>query len=152
MWPCKIADASETRSSQTIKVQLFSHDLSLNCLGRAHILAQALQEDYEVEIIGPAKSGSVWFPLRDESSVPIRIVPSPRVRDIASAADGDILYAIKPKAASFGAALLARKQQGRPLIFDIDDFETGFYGSHSLLGLSTIRRGFGTIRTSSGHI
>src|SRR5664279_1965854 len=111
------------------RIVFFSHDLSLNCLGRAHILAKALQEDYDVEIVGPAKSGAIWFPVQSDSSIPIRIVPSNRLKDIASEADGDILYAVKPKAASLGAALLARRRQSRPLILDIDDYELGFYNS-----------------------
>jgi len=46
---------------------------------------------------------------------------------LARLADGDLLYASKPRPTSFGVALLARRQRRRPLILDIDDWELGFF-------------------------
>jgi glycosyltransferase involved in cell wall biosynthesis len=39
---------------------------------------------------------------------------------------GDLVYAVKPKLASFGLALAARSVRKRPLLLDIDDYDLGF--------------------------
>ena len=41
--------------------------------------------------------------------------------------DGDVIVASKPRATSFGLALLARARRRRPLVLDIDDWEIGFF-------------------------
>jgi glycosyltransferase involved in cell wall biosynthesis len=41
---------------------------------------------------------------------------------------GDVLYAYKTKASSFGVGLLARRWLKRPLILDIDDWEMSWHG------------------------
>jgi glycosyltransferase involved in cell wall biosynthesis len=59
--------------------------------------------------------------------------------DLAARADGEVLYASKPRATSYGAALLARRRRGRPLLLDIDDWEVGFFrrsGAWGTLGRS----------------
>jgi glycosyltransferase involved in cell wall biosynthesis len=50
-----------------------------------------------------------------------------RLGAIAGLADGDILYASKPRPTSFGVGLLARARRRRPLVLDIDDWELGFF-------------------------
>jgi glycosyltransferase involved in cell wall biosynthesis len=47
--------------------------------------------------------------------------------DLLARADGDVLYASKPRPTSYGTALLARRQRRRPLLLDIDDWEVGFF-------------------------
>jgi glycosyltransferase involved in cell wall biosynthesis len=42
-------------------------------------------------------------------------------------ADGDLLYASKPRPTSYGVGLLARLARRRPLLLDIDDWEVGFF-------------------------
>jgi len=34
-------------------------------LGRAGLFALALSPQHEVEIVGPAKSGNIWFPMQN---------------------------------------------------------------------------------------
>src|SRR5439155_1541019 len=46
---------------------------------------------------------------------------------LAALADGDVLYASKPRATSYGVALLARRRRPRPLLLDVDDWEVGFF-------------------------
>src|SRR5439155_12982635 len=46
---------------------------------------------------------------------------------LAALADGDVLYASKPRATSFGVALAARRRRPRPLLLDVDDWEVGFF-------------------------
>ena len=46
---------------------------------------------------------------------------------MAAQVDGDLLYAVKPRPTSLGVALAAREQRLRPVVLDVDDWETGFF-------------------------
>jgi glycosyltransferase involved in cell wall biosynthesis len=109
-----------------VKISLLSPDVSQNCMARAHLLYRMLSAVHEVEIVGPAFAGLVWEPLRKHDDVAIRVVPQGPAREMARYADGDVLYAIKPRPTSLGVALEARRQSDRPLLVDIDDWESGF--------------------------
>lgn len=109
-----------------MKVSLLSFDLSGTCIVRAHLLGRMLVNDYEVEILGPASTGEVWAPLRDDTLVPYRILPGASHDELAESVDGDVLYALKPRPSSLGVALAAHRQRSRPLLVDVDDWETGF--------------------------
>ncbi|MDX6206107.1 MAG: hypothetical protein QOF39_2164 [Frankiales bacterium] len=109
-----------------MKISLLSPDVSQNCMARAHLLYRMLSAVHEVEIVGPAFAGQVWEPLRGHDEVAIRVVPYGPAREMARHADGDVLYAIKPRPTSLGVALEARRQRARPLLVDIDDWESGF--------------------------
>ena len=109
-----------------MKISLLSFDLSGTCVVRAHLLARMLVSDYEVEIVGPASAGKVWEPLRADTVVPFRILPQGSLAEMAKGVDGDVLYALKPRPTSLGIALEAQQQRPRPLIVDVDDWETGF--------------------------
>ncbi len=115
------------------KISILNFDLSDNSLGRAYILGQALSEYYDVEIVGPAKKGYIWEPLRD-SDIKITKVPYSRLPfllfklpAILKKIDGDVVYAVKPRFTSFGFGLLKKLFSNKPLILDIDDWEVGFY-------------------------
>jgi glycosyltransferase involved in cell wall biosynthesis len=101
-----------------------------------------------VEVVGPRFGEAVWRPARD-GAVAYRDLPVGRARrypgftalwaELAARADGDVLYASKPRPTSFGAALLARRRRRRPLLLDIDDWEVGFFrrsGAWGTLGRS----------------
>jgi glycosyltransferase involved in cell wall biosynthesis len=109
-----------------LKISLLSFDLSGTCIIRAHLLARMLVDDYDVEVVGPASSGEVWEPLRDDSVVPFRILTGDTAAELAQGVDGDVLYALKPRPTSLGVAMAAQRQRRRPLIVDVDDWETGF--------------------------
>src|SRR4051812_42017865 len=109
-----------------MKVSLLSHDVSQNNMARAHLLWRMLSTEHEVEIIGPAGKGQVWEPLRHQHDVTIRVVPQASLSQMARYADGDLLYAVKPRPTSLGVALQARRRLDRPLVVDVDDWETGF--------------------------
>ena len=50
-----------------------------------------------------------------------------RVPALLDLIDGDVIYASKPRPTSYGLALLARARRRRPLVLDVDDWETGFF-------------------------
>jgi glycosyltransferase involved in cell wall biosynthesis len=86
-----------------------------------------------VTIVGPRFGAELWPPVRTSASVyrsrPGRRYPAfaADVATLARLADGDLLYASKPRPTSFGIGLLARQQRRRPLLLDIDDWELGFF-------------------------
>lgn len=113
-----------------MKVTIVSHNLSSNALGRAFILAQALRRFCEVEITGVAFD-SLWPPL-DMEDFHHRAIDRRTCSGMAAfhrllqMLDGDVVYAIKPRPFSYGAALLHRIASHRPLVVDVDDSESGF--------------------------
>ena len=115
------------------KVTILNFDLSDNSLGRAYILGQALSEFYDVEIMGTARKGKIWGPLRGSgnkitklpfSRFPFLLFKLPAILDKM---DGNVIYAVKPRFTSFGFGLLKKYFSNTPLILDIDDWEVGFY-------------------------
>ncbi|MEK6665710.1 MAG: glycosyltransferase family 4 protein [candidate division NC10 bacterium] len=116
-----------------MKISVLCFDCSDNAAGRADLLARLLRPEYDVEVVGPRFKGDVWAPVRD-GSVKYRTVPGSRypafvgaVPSLLRLADGDLLYASKPRPTSYGVGLLARRERRRPLILDIDDWEVGFF-------------------------
>ena len=116
-----------------MKVSVLCFDVSDNAIGRAWLLARLLEPLGAVEIVGPRFGSSVWEPVAQET-VPVREVPGGRFPAFAARlptllrlADGDVLYASKPRLTSAGVGYLARLARGRPLLLDIDDWETGFF-------------------------
>jgi glycosyltransferase involved in cell wall biosynthesis len=111
-----------------MKVVVVSHDLSHNCLGRAHVLADLLRQRADVEIVGPAAAGDIWGPLRHETAVPIRAMPRRMsAAQLDSRLAADVIYAVKARAGSLGLALAARRRTGVPVIADVDDWEMSFF-------------------------
>jgi glycosyltransferase involved in cell wall biosynthesis len=116
-----------------VKVSVLCFDVSDNAIGRAWLLARLLEPIGTVEIVGPRFGPDVWEPVAQET-VPVRSVPGGRFPAFAARlpalgrlADGDLLYASKPRLTSAGIGYLARLTRGRPLLLDIDDWETGFF-------------------------
>jgi glycosyltransferase involved in cell wall biosynthesis len=123
-----------------VKVSVLAFDLSDNATGRAELLARLLHPRYEVEIVGPRFGDAVWPPAQ-KSPIPYRVVAAGRypgfaraAREVVGLADGDILYACKLRATSYGLGLLARARRPRPLVLDVDDWELGFFYRGGLWG------------------
>jgi glycosyltransferase involved in cell wall biosynthesis len=127
-----------------MRVSILSPDLSINCLVRAHLLAELLERSYKVEIVGPKTRGDVWEPLRDAHDY--RGVDSalftPRfLRDAPALHDritGDVIYASKPRLASYGVGLYEKLRHDRPLVLDVDDWESGLIYGRSRNRLSAL--------------
>jgi glycosyltransferase involved in cell wall biosynthesis len=119
-----------------VKISVLAFDLSDNATGRADLLARLLAPRWEVEVVGPRFGDGVWRPAQG-GSVAHRAVAVGGARryprfarlwnDLVAGADGDVLFASKPRPTSYGAALLARRRRPRPLLLDIDDWEVGFF-------------------------
>jgi glycosyltransferase involved in cell wall biosynthesis len=119
-----------------VKISVLAFDLSDNSTGRADLLARLLTPLGEVEVVGPRFGDEIWRPAR---SGPVRYRDLPldgarryprfagRREALAALADGDVLYASKPRPTSYGVALLAQRRRPRPLLLDVDDWEVGFF-------------------------
>ena len=119
-----------------MKISILAFDLSDNATGRADLLARLLAPLGEVEVVGPRFGEAIWRPaLGGPVKYRARAVGDaarwPRFathwRALVAQADGDVLYASKPRATSFGVALAARRRRPRPLLLDVDDWEVGFF-------------------------
>jgi len=116
-----------------VKVSVLAADLSDNATGRADLLARLLSARYDVEVVGPRFGADVWMPAREgaiaQRSVRAGRYPgfARRIPALLDLVDGDVIVASKPRATSFGLALLARARRRRPLVLDIDDWEIGFF-------------------------
>ncbi|PPT04846.1 Glycosyl transferase group 1 [Geitlerinema sp. FC II] len=117
-----------------MKISLLAPDLSGGGGTRAYLLAQVLKHlDFEVTVFGflfgdrlypepPAGLSVRWVAGCDYP----QFVRS--VRQLLQQIDGDLLYAIKPRPTSFGVALLHRRFHHKPVLLDIDDWETSWFG------------------------
>jgi len=114
-----------------MRVSVISPDLSSNCLGRAHVLAELLAHNFEVEVAGPLLGDEIWEPISNERSyIELKITPvittfTKKYRKALKQLTGDVVVAVKPQMTSFGLGLLKRYTDGTPLILDIDDWESG---------------------------
>ena len=116
-----------------MKVSILSPNLSSNNLGRSYLLAQLLERNYDVEIIGPVLGDGIWDPLAGEydyKSITMNDLAHEfplKYSKFSNKVTGDIIYAMKPITTSFGWGLLYSKINDKPLVLDIDDWESGFF-------------------------
>ena len=123
-----------------MKVSVLCFDLAGNGAGRAFLLARLLEPLGEVEVVGPRYGETVWEPVAS-GRIACRAVPGAKFPRFAASlpallrlADGDLLYASKPRLASAGVGYVKRLGAHRPLLLDIDDWEVGFFLRSGVLG------------------
>ena len=116
-----------------MKISILCFDLAANAAGRAFLLAKLLEPMAQVEVVGPRFGERVWPPMADMGiawrAIPGRRLPgfAATVPALARLADGDLLYAAKPRLTSAGVGYLRRIGGRRPLLVDVDDWEVGFF-------------------------
>lgn len=129
------------------KVSVISWDMGHNPLGRAHVLADLLRDDFDVEIVGPLferYGGRLWPPLR-ESPVAMRTSSGHdfpehfrAMTQFASGITGDVLFVSKPRLPSYELGMLAKAFRNRPLLLDCDDRELSFFDARDGLTLEEV--------------
>ena len=144
--PPKLATIADERR---LKVSIIAWDLAHNPLGRAYLIADALRNDYDVEIVGstfPRFGNDIWKPLRDCSRVNIKSAPGDcfptyyrTMQALAESVEGDVLFVSKPRLPSLGLAILAKNRRNRPIILDIDDYELSFFENREPLRLDELK-------------
>jgi len=123
-----------------LKISLVVGDLSSSGAGRwggavrPFLLTQALKQlGYTVVIVGftfgdaPALASTPDLPI---TCIPGTSYPKffSSVRALLQYLDGDIIYAYKLKASSFGVSLIHKLFTQRPLLLDVDDWEMSWHG------------------------
>jgi glycosyltransferase involved in cell wall biosynthesis len=118
------------------KIAVIAWDIGHNPFGRAHLLADLLRDQFEVELWGAQfeRYGSgLWRPLRD-TDIPVHAYAGTEfpeffetMQDAARRIDADAIYVSKPRFPSLGVGVLAKELWNRPLILDVDDFEPSFF-------------------------
>ncbi|MHB0989834.1 MAG: glycosyltransferase [Burkholderiales bacterium] len=118
-----------------IKISILSMNLSTNCTNRCLRIAQALDNSYEVEIVGATFGvGTNWgvgiWPPLENTVIPIRPVRGDylpgfirSIIQLLKMLDGDVIIACKPRFPSLGIALIKKFISGTPVILDVDDDE-----------------------------
>ena len=116
-----------------MKISILAPDLSHNCLGRAYLLAKALQEHYMVEVVGPLLGDKIWGPVANDRGIKYKFVRLSnglkvywQFKRLLEIIEGDVIYASKPLFTSFGIGLLKKKLDKKKLVLDIDDWQMGF--------------------------
>jgi len=128
------------RRKSGLKVTVIAWNVSHNPLGRAYLLADALRNDFDVELVGsifPPHGNEVWKPLQ-ECRVPLKWFLGSdfpayfdQLEKVAAKLDGDIIFVSKPRLPSYALGIFLKTIRNRPLILDIDDYELGFFPAHS---------------------
>jgi glycosyltransferase involved in cell wall biosynthesis len=122
-----------TSIPKRLKITLLGHEAALDLIltGRPRSIATILKRQFEVELVTPI------FPYNqiedyDLSEVPVtwryvRAGGYPRffsdTKKLLDNINGDIIYALKPRPASYGLALLSQRRRERPVLLDVDDWE-----------------------------
>ncbi len=107
-----------------MKVLFVVSTLSDNSLGRAYALWLLAEHLGWESRVAATKEGPIWTPLRETPFAKSCIVvagsaESPSLSVFAK--DFDLIIAVKPLPASFGAALKAHRASKVPILLDIDD-------------------------------
>jgi len=104
----------------------------MNALARAYLLACILKRRFDVEIVGPTFGDTIWKPLEGLQGIPYRTVriqgrlkPYTQLLQLSEMITGDVIYASKPLLSSYGIGLFHKFCYHKPLVLDIDDWESG---------------------------
>ncbi|HEY9880938.1 MAG TPA: glycosyltransferase family 4 protein [Leptolyngbyaceae cyanobacterium] len=121
-----------------MKISILVSDLSSRGSGRwvgadrPFLINEALcRAGYKTEIVGFGDDSAI---TQSGSTLTRIVAREPGIRFFGSTKElleqlqGDIIYACKPKSASFGLALLHRLKSQNPVFLDIDDWELSWHG------------------------
>jgi glycosyltransferase involved in cell wall biosynthesis len=108
-----------------MKISIVMSTLATNGTLRAWIIAQLLSRHYDVEAIGLLKPGDEVFPwVRDYDWRPVSAAGIyDAVKTLERAITGDIVFPQGLGLCSFGAALLAKRRRGLPILLDLPEWE-----------------------------
>lgn len=115
------------------RLSILSWDLCRNHFSKAFALAEALSDDYEVQLLSfDFFDEGVFEPLRDVqpqfNTCYLRGGSFPEffaeLDTALTSLRGELLYVVKPRLPSLGLALLANQRHGIPLVLEANDLET----------------------------
>jgi glycosyltransferase involved in cell wall biosynthesis len=110
-----------------MKISVLVPDISSNAMARTCPISKVLERDHEVEIIGFDSGGGFYEPWEGKfTTKTVETGYTPHglwkgVREASEAISGDLLYAFRPCAGSFGVGLYHKRTHNKPLLLDIED-------------------------------
>ena len=117
------------------KVAVVTWSVNHNPVGRAHVLAELLAREFEVEIIGfdfPVHGNGVWAPVRG-GRIPVKSYAGSAfpqqfdlMRAVGRTLDADGVLVSKPRLPAITVAAFAKETRQRGLLIDTDDWELSF--------------------------
>lgn len=131
-----------------LSLGVISWSVSHNPLGRAFLLADMLEDDYNVELVGPLFSAwgkSVWEPVADSLAFPLHFFQADNfaqfvLRSISFVKEHpyDVVIACKARFPSLFMALLYKLFHKSVVVVDVDDLELAFFDTEKGLGLDDL--------------
>ncbi|MEE9322806.1 MAG: glycosyltransferase [Granulosicoccus sp.] len=147
------ANSTPHKGAKCGRAAVVAWDLGHNPVGRAYVLCQLLQKDWDVELIGPMWSrygDSLWEPLRN-TDLKIHGFQCkdfeafiPKAEALAAMRTYDIVYVCKPRLPSLYLGALIKDSSDCPLVLDVDDFELSFFKDESSATLDDLKAHIGT--------
>jgi glycosyltransferase involved in cell wall biosynthesis len=125
---------NEQSAERKLKISIIAPDLSGGGGTRAYLLSQVIRKlNYDVKVFGFLFKENLYpVPPSDLTVCSVPGYDYPKLftsaKQLIDQIDGDILYAVKPRATSFGVGLLKKISSQRPLILDMDDWELSWHG------------------------
>ncbi|MDY6941298.1 MAG: glycosyltransferase, partial [Cyanobacteriota bacterium] len=119
-----------------LKAAVVSWDMTHNPVGRAYLLADMVQRNYDVELVGPIfpfYGKELWPPLKNVRMKTRTFVAESLAafvrgaKQLAQAQTYDYVYISKPRFPSLLIGMLIKYYSKCPLILDIDDGELSFF-------------------------
>jgi glycosyltransferase involved in cell wall biosynthesis len=113
-----------------VKISAIVSNLATNCIVRSWPILKVLERHHQVEVIGSLAEGEELFPpyAREFDYQIVRRPPAgavlSSVRQLEARITGDVVYAFKPLTLSYGVALVHKLRRRRPVVLDIEDWET----------------------------
>jgi len=130
-----------TRSRRP-KVAVVTWSVNHNPVGRAHVLAELLAGEFDVEIVGfdfPAHGHGVWAPVRG-GRIPVRSYAGSAfpaqfdvMRAVGRTLDADAVLVSKPRLPGITVGAFAKETRQRALVIDTDDWELSFVNAEGVV-------------------
>ena len=121
--------------SRRPKVAVVTWSVNHNPVGRAHVLAELLAGEFEVEIVGfdfPVHGNGVWAPVRG-GRIPVKSYAGSAfpeqfdlMRAVGRTLDADGVLVSKPRLPGITVGAFAKETRQRALVIDTDDWELSF--------------------------
>jgi len=110
-----------------MKISVLSTDISSNAMARTCPISKVLERNHEVEIVGFDSGNGFYEPWQGKfTTTTVKSGSTPYslwkgIRNASEAISGDLLYAFRPCAGSFGVGLHHARTHDKPLLLDIED-------------------------------
>lgn len=130
------------------KAAVVTWDLGHNPVGRAFVLYQLLEQDWDVDLVGPLWSrygGELWEPLRGRD-LNVRTFHCtnfsdfmPNAEALAATEHYDLVVVCKPRLPSLYLGALLKEAGGCPLVLDVDDCELSFFSDETTASVDDLK-------------